>query len=314
MHTQTTQFLHSPDHHKIALHSWIPQGEIRYIIQLSHGMIEYAKRYDHFGIFLCNHQIALYGHDHRGHGESVTGNEILGSLSEENGFDKVINDLYLVTNYIKKTHPGKIIFLLGHSFGSFISQAFIEQHGKEIDGCLLSGTAGPRHALVKTAKGLSFIIKKIKGNRYKSKLMNNLAFGNYNRKIDNPQSKNAWLTRDPQVVEEYDRNPYTTFMPTIGFFYDLFSGLSRIHLKKNMELIPKNLPVLLFTGKCDPVGNYGKTVKDLYKIYQSIGIKDVSLILYSGGRHEMLNETNKEEVMKDILKWMEIRLTKHRIF
>ncbi len=304
---KSTEYVSMPDGERIALHSWLPEGQISKIVQVSHGMVEYARRYDHFGDFLCRNGIGMYAHDHRGHGETALTADRLGFLSEKDGFQTVVEDLREIIKHVKRKHPVCKIILFGHSFGSFISQSYIEQYGSEIDACILSGTAGPRPLLVCAAKCMAFIIKTLKGAVYRSQFMNKLAFGSYNRRVPNPKSKNAWLTRDEAIVEEYDSNIYTTFTPTIGFFYDLFSGLCRIHAKREIDAIPKDMPLFLFAGEEDPVGDYGKTVGELYRLYRSVGICDVSFKLYPNGRHEMLNELNRQEVMADILEWIESR-------
>ncbi|MDR1679812.1 MAG: alpha/beta hydrolase [Prevotellaceae bacterium] len=302
---QSTEYITMPDGEKIALHSWLPDGEIRWVVQVCHGMIEYAERYNHVGVFLCRHGIAMYAHDQRGHGDTACTPERLGFIADRNGFQTVIEDLREIINRVKQKHSGCKIVLLAHSFGSFVTQGYIEQYGSEIDACILSGTAGPRPFSVWAAKSIACIIKTVKGAHFRSQFMSNLVFGNYNRRIQHPKSKNAWLTRDESIVEKYDSDMYTTFIPTIGFFYDLFSGLSRIHKKKQIDAIPKNLPIHIVVGQDDPVGGYGKLVEKLYRLYRSAGIRRVSLKIYPGGRHELLNEINRQQVMDDLLYWME---------
>ncbi len=302
---KSTEYISMPDGEKVALHSWIPDGEIRWVVQICHGMIEYAKRYDHFSVFLCQHNVAVYAHDQRGHGDTACTFDKLGFISGKNGFQTVIEDLREVINQVKQRHSFCKMILLGHSFGSYVSQGYIEQYGADVDACILSGTSGSRPFLVWTAKCMAFIIKTVKGATFRSEFMNKLIFGNYNRRVQNPKSKNAWLTRDESIVEKYDSNVYTTFIPAIGFFYDLFSGLSQIHKERKIDAIPKNMPVFIFGGQDDPVGDYGKLVEKLYRLYLFAGIRHVSLRLYPGGRHEMLNEINRQEVMVDLFNWME---------
>jgi alpha-beta hydrolase superfamily lysophospholipase len=297
----------------IAVHRWIPDGEPIALVQISHGMTEHADRYDYFAAALVSQGFAVYAHDHRGHGDTaVNGNQgslqNLGYLADKEGFELVTRDLREVIGQLKKDFPGKKTILFGHSFGSFVSQNYIEQFGTEINGCILSGSAGPRLPLVNAGRLMAKCIILCKGKRHRSPFLQKLAFGTYNKRIKNRVSENAWLTRDAEEVRKYDNHDYDGFLPTAGFFYDLFTGLSRIHTKKAMQKIRCGLPVFIFAGTADPVGDYGKTVKALADIYQSMGIADLTLKLYPDGRHEMLNELNKDEVIQDILTWIKAHI------
>ncbi len=301
-----TILLKMSDSVSVAVHRWIPDGDPAALIQISHGMTEHALRYDYFGAALAAQGFTVYAHDHRGHGDTAKnrGLENLGYLADRDGFERVTQDLREVMGQLKKDFPGKKTILFGHSFGSFIAQNYIEQFGAEIDGCILSGSAGPRLPLVNTARFIAGLIILFRGKRHRSRFLQKLAFGNNNKRIENPASKNSWLSRDPEVVRAYDGNDYDGFMPTTGFFYDLFTGLSRIHRKRAMKGIPHELPVFIFSGTDDPVGDYGKTVEALADIYRAQGLADVTLTLYPDGRHEMLNEINKDEVIRDIIGWI----------
>lgn len=296
------------DNQQVAVHRWIPDGEPAALVQISHGMAEYAARYDYFAADLVLRGFAVYAHDHRGHGETAGSLENLGYLADKEGFERVTLDLKEVIARFKKDFPAKKIFLLGHSFGSFIAQNYIEHFGSEINGCILSGSAGPRLALVNAGRFIAGFIIMLKGKRHRSLFLQEMAFGKYNKGIENPASKNAWLSRDVEEVRKYDSNECNGFLPPAGFFYDLFTGLSRIHLKKAMKQIPKDLPIFLFAGTADPVGDYGKTVKALAGIYRVLGITDITLTLYPEGRHEMLNEINKDEVIHNIVEWLRKRV------
>jgi alpha-beta hydrolase superfamily lysophospholipase len=247
----------------------------------------------------------VYAHDLRGHGETAKDEKDRGYLADNEGFQRVVLDLRECIAVLKSDFPGKKIILFGHSFGSFISQSFIEQFGSEIDACILSGTSGPMGVLVELGRILSSIIILCKGKRYRSKFLHALAFGSYNKRIQKPATGVDWISRDPAEVKKYHDDPDCGFPVTTSFFYDMFTGLCRIHKKAALASIPKTLPLLIMSGTEDPVGAYGKTVSALAGIYRTIGIQDVSLKLYPGGRHEMLSEVNKEEVICDVLAWIE---------
>lgn len=293
---------------RIALHTWIPHtADIGRVVVISHGMAEYALRYDRFARFLCENGIAVYAHDHRGHGQSAASQEDLGFLAEKDGLQRVVLDLRRIIQKCRGDFPKAKIILFGHSFGSFISQSYIEQFSAEIAGCILSGTAGPRLALSVSGNRVAALVTSFKGTRYRSKFLDKLSFSSYLDKIPEKDSPFAWLSRDKEAVKKYEADPLCGFLCTAGFFYDLTAGLSRIHRAKNMSKIRSDLPVLLFAGTADPVGSYTKTIRTLAAVYRKNGMTDVTETYYEDGRHEMLNELNYAEVQSDILKWISAR-------
>ena len=301
---KNTVFVEMDDGQKVALHTWLPDGEVKAVVQLCHGMAEFSMRYDRFGEMLAKNGIAFYAHDHRGHGETAGCIENLGYLADKDGFQRVVLD---VRNLVKKAHedfPGKKVFIFGHSFGSFVTQSFIEQFGDEISGAVICGSAGPRPVSIGFGLILANIIGAVKGKKSKATLLDGIAFGAYNKLIKDAATPFDWLSRDPAEVKKYADSPYCGFVCTNSFFKDMFTGLSTIHKPENMKKIPVNLPVFLIAGTADPVGNYGKTVVNLWKIYKANGISDLQIKLYKDARHELLNETNHEEVEGDVLNWL----------
>jgi alpha-beta hydrolase superfamily lysophospholipase len=306
MKTQKEDFTAS-DGARIVLHSWLPEEKPAAVMLIIHGMVEHAARFDHTARAFVARGIAVYAHDQRGHGETAGTLDNAGYICPGDGFGRVVLDAHEIILMLKQRYPGGKFFLLGHSFGSFVAQCFIEDYGAEIDGCILSGTAGPRQGFIGIANFAARCVAAVKGEKHRSKLLNDLSFGSYNKRIENPQSALAWLSRDSEVVKKHDADPWCNFMPTAAFTVNLTSGLLRIHRKEAMAAIPKGLPVLLFSGDADPVGDYGVTVKALADIYRKNGMTDVTLNIYSGGRHEMLNEINKDEVIGDTLAWIDKR-------
>lgn len=297
----------------VVIHRWIPDGNVRGVVFLSHGMAEHSTRYDTFGRMLAADGIAFIAEDHRGHGETAALSEKngvgkFGYLADKNGFYRVVDDLHEEELAIRKEFPGKKVILFGHSFGSFIAQAYCEKYGDTIDGCILCGTAGPRLALVHFAKGIASIAKLFGGGKRVSNFINALAFGSNNAHQKNPRTPFDWLSRDEKNVDKYIADKWCGFPCTVGFFYDMFNGLCTIHTKKNMRLIPKTLPVHIICGTEDPVGTYGKTVKALYEQYKNNGMNSVDLKFYEGGRHELLNETNGGEVAEELHSWIKLHI------
>ena len=304
--TAESEWLTMSDGNQNMIHKWLPDGEVRGVVVLSHGMAEHALRYDRFGNLLAERGIALYAEDHRGHGQTAKlaeekGTGLFGYLAPKNGFFRVVEDIHEEIEEAKKRHPGKKVLLFGHSFGSFISQCFLETYGSTIDACILCGSAGPRPALMKSAKVVGSVVKAFSNPKKPSKFLDNLAFGAYNKQYENPRTAFDWLSRDTEQVDKYIADAWCGFTCTTGFFCDMFAGLCYIHTKEHMAQIPKELPVHIIAGTKDPVGNNGESVKKLYDTYCANGMKNVDLKLWEDCRHELLNETNKEEIEADIL-------------
>ena len=283
---------------------WEPEGDIKAVVQISHGMLEHIDRYEEFAQYLNAHNILVVGNDHLGHGHTAKSGD-MGYFG--NGKSKtVVDDLNSVTRYVKK-HFGYDVpyFLLGHSMGSFMIGRYIMTYGKEVSGAIFCGTGYTPHFKLEFIHAILSIIKIFKGERYRSSFLKNTIFGGYNKKIDSPKSENDWLTRDEETISDYDNDKYNAFLFTINGYETLFDVIKFFQNKDNIDKIPKNLPVYLASGKEDPVGNYGKGVTKVYNMYKKSGIKDVHMKLYEDDRHEIINELDKDIVHKDILTWIE---------
>ena len=303
MTNNTIDFMAS-DGVRIALHNWLPNSKPVTIIQIVHGMAEYAMRYDRFAQEAIRHGYAVYAADLRGHGETAGSIEKLGYLADKNGFERVMEDQHEITLRLHTTYPETPIILFAHSFGSFIAQLYLETYGNNISACILSGTKGPDPITVYTGKMLANLIALFAGRKKKSPMLTKLTFSGYNKHIPNAESQNSWLSRDREEVRAYDATPWAGFVCTAGFYQDLLHGLSVIHSKKMLRQIPKNIPILLLSGTEDPVSSYAATVQKLSEIYKQLGLA-VQIKLYEGGRHESLNEINREEVTQDIIAWID---------
>ena len=285
-----------------------PEEEIKGIVQLHHGLAEHSLRYDRIGSILAENGYVFNAYDMRGHGktaelavEAKTG--MFGKLADKDGFARVVEDLHEVIDSYKKEYPGKKIVLLGHSFGSFVAQGYIENYGKDIDGCVLCGTAGPRDALIFFGKIAVSLIKAIRGGNSFVPFLDTLAFGNYNEKTEK-KTNHDWLSRNEMNVQMFFSDKWCNIPLTTSFYSDMMTGLSTIHNRSNIDNIPKELPLYMIYGGQDPVGDYGKTVQKLYKIYCRKGIKNIVIKEYLEDRHEILNEVDKEVVESDLLAWL----------
>ena len=291
----------------LAVYTWLPEQHPKAVLHIVHGMAEHALRYDDFAQAACKKGFAVVASDHRGHGKTGAKSGLMGYLADGDGFGRVVEDQKEINAEIQKQYPALPNVIVGHSFGSFVTQEYIERYGTTVKAAVLIGSAGPNPS-VSVASLLASLTCAFKGRKSVAKFMNALVFGSYNNRIKNPHTAFDWLSRDENEVKKYIDDEYCGFVCTAGFFQDFMGGLKRLHTQEALKGIPTDLPILITAGSEDPVSNGGKMLKTLYRIYQNIGIRDVTLKLYENARHEILNETNKEEVKADILGWIENRL------
>ena len=283
---------------------WEPNIQVIGVVQISHGMVEYIKRYDEFARYLNQYGILVVGNDHLGHGETAKTDDDWGYFRSDNMSETVVEDLYKITCFAKKNYPDVPYFLFGHSMGSFMARRYIMTYGNELDGVIISGTGNQSGSVLKAGKIMVSLTKLFKGDRYRSRMLKNMFFSKFNARIPNVRTSNDWLTKDEAIVDKYNADKYCTYSFTVNGYRTLLEVLSFIQNENNIEKIPKNLPVFLIAGEEDPVGNYGKAVKNVYEIYEQAGIEDISIKLYKDDRHELINETDKEDIYEDIRGWM----------
>lgn len=301
----------STDQTEVFAYKWTRENQdLKGIVQISHGMAETAARYKRFAKALTSHGFIVYANDHRGHGETSKNIECLGYLGPEDGFDLLIQDIAKLTEIIREENPNLPIYLFSHSMGSFAAQRYIMDYKDKIDGLILSGSNGAQGIMLKAGKILAKIEMLIRGRKAKSKMMNTLTFGSYNKNFQPQATGSEWLTRDEEELAKYIENPFCGTIFTTSFYYEFLDTLEYIEDKENFEKIPKDLPILILSGGQDPVGDFGKGLENLKERYLSQGVKDLDIKLYEGARHELLNETNRDEVTEDILNWLEKTILK----
>ncbi|WP_447497565.1 alpha/beta hydrolase [Clostridioides difficile] len=273
------------------------------VIQIAHGMAETAQRYETFAKVLTKNGYIVYINDHRGHGKIAKIIENVGHLAEKEGFRCLVEDMYTLTNIIKKENEDLPIYLFGHSMGSFASQRYIMDYSNNLSGLILCGSNGKQGIILNLAHLI--INREIKkyGRRSKSNKINNLIFGGEIIRR-NEKTKFDWLSRDKEQVEKYINDPFCGVVCSCGFFYDLVQGLKEIEDKENLKKVPLDIPIYIISGDKDPIGKNGKGVLRLRDRYIKLGVKDVTCKLYKDGRHELLNEINREEVFEDIICWL----------
>lgn len=281
------------------------EADPKAVIQLSHGMCEYICRYEPMIDVLCAAGYAVCGNDHLGHGD--TSPDSYGFIAERDGQELLLADLKTINDLAHEKYPGLPYFLLGHSMGSFLARWFVEKNPQAQDALIISGTGGPG-LLMKVGKQLARFLSAVRGPRFVSKFMVRASMGSYCKKIDNPTSGSAWLSRDSTVWAEYDADPKCNFSFTVSAYRDLLTAHTHVNTPAWARAIRKDLPIYIYSGDFDPVGSYGKGVRAVYDLLKDAGVQDVSLKLYPGGRHEMHNETNKEEVFADLIAWCDSHL------
>lgn len=283
-----------------------PQTEtVKAVVQISHGMAEHAARYLPFAEYLCENGFAVFLHDHIGHGESVASPELLGYFGEH-GEQNFIADMKTVTDWAKKAYPDLPLFLLGHGMGSLIARKYTAQYGSLLAGAVYSGTSGSNPALGFGLLLCDMLIK-FKGAKHRSKLLDKIAFGAYNKKTEK-RTPCDWASRDAKEVDKFIADPLCGYMYTVSGMQALFLTVREISQDSWYVAVPQNLPVLLISGTMDPIGNYGKGVQEVYRRLKDTDHRNVQIKLYDGARHEILNETNRAEVFSDILSFLSANL------
>lgn len=282
----------------------VPDGAPRAVVQIVHGIAEHIERYDDFMNFLAENGIVAVGDDHLGHGKSVTEPGDLGFFNDKNGWDYAVMDEERLHDRMHEEYPDVPYIFFGHSMGSFITRTLIVKSPDKYDAAILSGTGHQSKALVYAGGLLANLTVKFKGAHADGQQLNDVAFGTYLNHITDPRTPFDWLTRDEAAVDKYIADPMCGFVCTASLYRDMMGGVKFVTTQSNIDKMDKTKPIYFMSGAEDPVGDYGVGVDRAYKAFCKAGLHDVKIRLYPGGRHEMLNETNHEEVYKDILDWI----------
>jgi alpha-beta hydrolase superfamily lysophospholipase len=293
----------------IYVYKWLPDEgtPLKAIVQISHGMAETAARYERLARALTENGYMVYANDHQGHGQTAQCLDNVGFIGEA-GFDGMLQSMKQLTDLIAAENEETPIFLFGHSMGSFLVQRYIQKYGQTLQGAILSGTDGKQSIMIHLAIWLAAREVKKYGERHCSLALTKLVFGSYNNAFKPNRTHFDWLSRDHEEVDKYIGDSFCGTIFTASFYYHFFSFLKKLHQEQNLQQIPKRLPLYLFAGDKDPVGNNGKGVLNLIKLYKKHKIENISYRLYKNGRHEMLNEINRDEVERDLVAWLDSQL------
>lgn len=294
----------------ITVHRWRPlEGkQAKAVLQIAHGLAERAERYARLAKRLTESGYVVYANDHRGHGLTA-GTPGRVTHIGRNGFDRMADALGLLTDRIRSDYPGLQVYVLGHSMGSFLTLLYMERFPEKPDGIILSGTKGRQTLLHSIGYMLGGLFSAIQGPTHSNRLLNWLTTGHHNLHFRPNRTKFDWLSRDEAEVDAYADDPFCNAGITNGLVMYMTKGLLEAHRPEQLSRIRKSLPVYLFAGDKDPVGGMGKSFLWLVSELRRQGLHDVSYKLYADGRHEMLNETNREEVTADMLQWLEARVS-----
>ncbi|MCL2024698.1 MAG: lysophospholipase [Coriobacteriia bacterium] len=302
---------------KVAAKVWAfrlePQGvgddDVRGVVQIAHGMSEHARRYLPFARFLAEHGFVVVANDHLGHGETAADEDDFGFFGVQRSKTLLVEDMRTLFLKTRERYPDAPYFMLGHSMGSFLLREYLVTYG-ELSGAIIMGTGDPSPTTLSLGLGLTRLIETltIKGERYRSPRLRKLVMGNYNARIKNPRTEFDWLSTDPIAVNAYEADRMTGFTFTTNGYEHMFSNLLFAVSNHAITRTPKELPLLVISGADDPVGGYGEQVRTFVRRLEAAGVHDVTLILYPGMRHEVLNEVERQQVYDDILAWLDAHL------
>lgn len=287
---------------------WRPEKHAKAVLQICHGMVEYIDRYNDFAQYLAERGVCVVGHDHLGHGKSVQSEEHLGFFHESHGNKYVITDIHKLRRMTEQDYAGVPYFMMGHSMGSFLLRQYLTMRAEGLAGAIIMGTGYMPYGLLAAGQMVCRSIAAVKGWKYRSEFVNQLGMGGYNKQFEPSESTKDWITSDEEMRRKYEADPLCSFLFTVNGYYQMFEGMKTLTKKRAMDKIPGSLSVFFVSGAEDPVGSNGEGVARVFHRYEKAGIQDVEMKLYPKGRHEILNESNREQVYEDLYQWIKDRI------
>ncbi len=302
----STFTLRSTDGTEIHVYRWLPESEPRAVLQVAHGMAEHAGRYARFAEAAVGAGFAVYADDHRGHGLTPHTSDDLGYFAASQGWRQVLDDLYRLADHITGAHPGVPRVMFGHSMGSFFTQQMLYERGDSLCAAILSGSSsGVSNPLAPIGRVIARIERMRVGPRGRSPLLTRLSFGNFNNAFKPTRTDFDWLSRDPAEVDLYVADPLCGFDITTQMWIDVLEALPGLADPANLARIPKGIPLYVTSGSDDPVHSKMKGLQRLVDDYGKAGLRNLTWKVWSGSRHELLNETCRDEVTAAILRWID---------
>ncbi|MDR0409928.1 MAG: lysophospholipase [Spirochaetaceae bacterium] len=316
---EQTSWLETHDKVRLFLRRWESrtsgQGG-RGVVHIIHGMSEHSLRFEETAHYLCEKGYTVWAADMRGHGRTADASinppdngGLLGHCADTNAFSKLLLDVERINMEIQKAYPELPLFLLGHSWGALIAQGYIETFNKRpLAGCALSGTKGPDRGLTAFASPFITVFTALRSVRGYFPFTQKAVFDAYNKMFQPNRTEFDWLSRDEAEVDAFVADPLCGCQYSAGFYRDTINALRRVHRRRTMERVNRELPLYVFSGSADPAGNMGECPTALVDIYRKIGIHDIEFVLYPEARHETLHETNRQEVMRNLCDWLDRHL------
>lgn len=290
---------------------WTPEGEYaehpKGVLQFIHGMVEHLEMYEGMARYIADAGYVVTGETHLGHGPKA---KILGYFADKDGWDTLLKDIHTLRCMTEKEYPDLPYFIIGHSMGSFLTRCYLQDHSQKLSGAVVVGTGNQPKAVLQFGIMLSSLLCAMGKAKQPSRFFHDLSFKNYNSRYENVTSASAWITRDNTVLAERANDPYCDFYFTVSGYRDMFHGIKRMMDQEKTDRMAKELPVLFISGDMDPVGSYGKEVNNSADSFRKAGLKDVTVKLYPGARHDLFHETNRIEVLGDITVWLDKHLKK----
>ena len=303
----TTTTVTASDGIPLHTHRWLPDGEAKAVVQIAHGVSEHSARYTRLAEALTTAGYAVYADDHRGHGETASDADH-GYFADKDGWETVVADLRAVTRFAQEEHPGLPVFLLGISMGSFMARSYVIEDSRDLAGLVLSGTAGDPGLLGRGGMALAKALALVRGPRHVSPMLDQLSFSRFNNAFKPVRTDYDWLSRDEAEVDQYAADPRCGDVPTVGLYIDMVAGLIAVNDRRKVARVRRDLPILLLSGEECQVGANGQGPREVAEQLTSVGVADVTCTLYPGARHELFNETNRDEVTADLVRWLDAHL------
>ena len=298
-------FLSSDGQTALSAREYLPEGDSVGIVQIVHGIAEHIGRYDHFARFMSDHGYLVCAEDHLGHGNTPENAEDLGYTADKDGWVKMTDNVRALHERIAPQYPGIPYFILGHSMGSFLTRSYLIRYPGTVDACALLGTGQQPESVLKAGLAACRLEQIRLGKRGRSKLLQSLCFGAYNSQFKPNRTESDWVCSVDEVVDAYIADPFCQVMPTVTLMRDMLTGIRFNQQAENLAKMDKTTPVFFLSGDQDPVGSNGKGVRAAYQSFLDAGCGHVRLKLYPGGRHEMLNEHNWQDVYDELLSWFD---------
>jgi len=283
---------------------WTPEGEVKGVVQIIHGIAEYVERYDDFANYLNSCGYLVVAEDHMGHGKSIGKGTTQGYFA--GGWFAAVADSYQLLQMTKAEFPELPYILFGHSMGSFMTRTILAKYPESgIAAAVICGTGWMSPAVLQAGKLAAEMVCKRKGERTADEKLNALVFSGYNARVEHPRTSYDWLNRDNRCVDAYVADPLCGFVPAAGLLRDMLTGIIHIQRKQTLSSMERSLPVFFIAGSDDPVGGYGKGVRKAAQAFRDAGMQRVDERIYPLCRHEIISELNREEVWEDVAQWIE---------